>query len=202
MLQYVCDAVSRSKLIDEVTIATSDEESDVPIGEFAEKQNWNCFRGSLHNVTERFLLASKKHNADVIVRICGDSPLIDSRVIDLAVDAFLKGTHRIVCNVRPRTFPFGCSVEVFAAETLRQSIQESIQDGDFEHVTPAIYRTFSSEIFNLTHQPDLSRFRLTVDTLEDFHRIEHLMHQLGDDPTRFSVQQISSRLDGNNEVAA
>jgi spore coat polysaccharide biosynthesis protein SpsF len=79
------------------------------------------------------------HGADAIVRINGDSPLIDPVLIDHAVGLFKEGGADIVTNVRPRTYPRGQSVEVIALTALRLAVARMTTAEEREHVTPHIY---------------------------------------------------------------
>lgn len=217
MLQHVMRAVSLAKTLDTVLIASSNQASDNPVEVFAKTNHWGCFRGSLKNVAQRFLDAAHSVQASRIVRICGDSPLIDHRVIDRAVDLFDESDAKIVSNVRPRTFPFGCSVEVFDTSTLETILQPSSADDrcsntedsdseltetDLEHVTPAIYRRFASKVKNLTNKIDLSQLRLTVDTPEDFERISDLMNALNGDPNDWEIEKLAAWIALRRGVAA
>jgi spore coat polysaccharide biosynthesis protein SpsF len=76
-------------MIDQVVVATTEDPSDEPIVELCAQQGYACFRGSLHDVLDRFYQAARQFEANVIVRITADCPLIDPQVIDLTVRAFL-----------------------------------------------------------------------------------------------------------------
>jgi spore coat polysaccharide biosynthesis protein SpsF len=118
MLQWVLESVAASASLDDVVLATSNETSDDPVREYADSAGWSLVRGSSDDVRARFLLAAETMGADVLVRICGDSPLMDHRVIDRAVTEFRCGEWDMVTNVLERTFPRGLSVEVYAASWL------------------------------------------------------------------------------------
>ena len=48
------------------------------------------FVGAESNVLKRYYDASKKYNADIIVRITGDCPLVDYKIVDEFIKVFLK----------------------------------------------------------------------------------------------------------------
>ena len=112
LLQRVINKISFSDRVSSIVVATSDKKSDDPIALFCKKNKVKYFRGNLNNVANRFkeLLISQEANA--FIRINGDSPLIDSNLINIAVDYFKVGTCDIVTNIFPRSFPKGQSVEV------------------------------------------------------------------------------------------
>ena len=74
--------VQRSKLIDKIILATSDNVSDDQLALLCERAGFNVFRGSLNNVLDRFQKAIAKEDYANIVRITGDCPLCDPKIID------------------------------------------------------------------------------------------------------------------------
>ena len=63
-----------------IIIATSNQKDDDQIEQFANKNNIECFRGS--NMLKRFVDLISFYDAKFVVRICGDSPLIDPCIIN------------------------------------------------------------------------------------------------------------------------
>ena len=61
------------------------------------------------------------NKAKYFVRVSGDSPMIDPKLIDKAIKISKKTKgHDIITNVFPRTFPKGQSVEVIKTFTLKK----------------------------------------------------------------------------------
>ena len=106
------------------------------------------FRGDLHNVSKRLLETSKKYNSKYFIRINGDSPLIDFKIINRAI-RFIKiekVDYDIVTNVFPRTFPKGQSVEIIRSLILQKNMKK-FSIFDKEHVTTYFYKNYSN--FNI-----------------------------------------------------
>ena len=82
----VIERVKRSKLISDIWLACSSHNSDDILNEFAIQQSVNCYRGSLEDVLSRYVSISKNNNADIVVRITGDCPLIDPKIIDQVIE--------------------------------------------------------------------------------------------------------------------
>jgi spore coat polysaccharide biosynthesis protein SpsF len=87
-LAHVVERTRRAKTIDEVVVATTTDPSDDPIESFCTERSYLCYRGSQHDVLDRYYKAAQVYAAGVIVRITGDCPLIDPDVIDKTVNAF------------------------------------------------------------------------------------------------------------------
>lgn len=152
-----------------ICVATSLEQSDRPIANYCEKQGWTCVRGSLDDVASRFANALEQTQWSAFVRISGDSPLIDPRLVDAAIDRFLGGSFDLITNVFPRSFPRGQSVEVVRTSTFLQALREIEDPTQREHVTPIFYgHPQKYRIGNISAEHDQSHIQLAIDTEEDY----------------------------------
>ena len=88
MLTHVYQRVRQAKSIHQVVIATTIDESDDPIENFCQRNEIAYYRGSMHDVLDRYYQAAKKFKAKIIVRITADCPLIDPQLIDETVFSF------------------------------------------------------------------------------------------------------------------
>lgn len=174
VLERVTDRVLSAKLVDSLVIATSGLPEDKPIHEFCRRKDFKCFRGHPTDVLDRYYHAATHESVDVIVRITSDCPLVDSTVIDDVIARYLKQSKHskrpvYVSNTLIRTYPRGLDVEVFSYNALKLAFENATDSVDREHVTPFIYRhprLFSLD--NYENEKDLSRYRLTLDTAEDY----------------------------------
>jgi len=177
MLERVCDRVMQSSNVKRVVIATSNHSSDDPIEKFCYSRNFSCFRGALDDVAGRFLSIIQREGAEEFIRISADSPLIDPKLIDKAVEEYRHGQYDLVTNVLHRTFPKGQSVELIRSSTFRQMCADLIDPDDREHVTKAFYRNSSAyKIKNFSAEISAGEFQLSVDTREDFERISSVIN--------------------------
>src|SRR5216110_2122701 len=90
MIGHLCDALTHARSLSGMVLATSTESSDNALAHYSEERRIPCFRGSLTNVAERMLGAARSAKADALVRISGDSPLLDPVLVDRAVAMFLE----------------------------------------------------------------------------------------------------------------
>lgn len=183
LIEHLCEALRHARTLDQFVLATSIEPSDDAIAYYAREHDIRCHRGSLDHVAERMLAAARDSSADVLVRISGDSPLLDPMLIDQAVDLFLREGTDIVTNVRPRSFPKGQSVEVMSATAFAQAVARMSTVEEREHVTPYFYA--HPEQFNIRSivatrpRPEV---QLSVDTAKDLARCESIMRRLPSPP--------------------
>ena len=131
-------------------VLTSTDESDDQLIGMLEKNYVSYYRGSLENVVSRYLSFMKEHQVKKVVRISGDSPLINPDVIlkVIAQDQELPDAD-LTTNVFPRSFPKGQSVEVIPRKSLELLRDRSLSESDIEHVTPYFYANYKEfKIYN------------------------------------------------------
>lgn len=173
LLEHVFDRVSKSRLLEKVAIATSENSSDEPIFEYCLKKGIECYRGPLDDVAARFAGALLNYDAPAFLRINGDSPMIDAALIDQAIEIFQSGQFDVVTNVFPRSFPKGQSIEIVEAEIFTETCDRMQSREDKEHVTQFFYQNPQSfRIHNFQSEQNLSHINLCVDTPADFERLE------------------------------
>jgi spore coat polysaccharide biosynthesis protein SpsF len=184
MLKRVIDRVGRAKLLDEVIVATTDEPQDSAIINFCAEHEVRHFTGSQDDVLDRYYQAATQSNADAVVRITSDCPLIDPNVIDVVIRKFLASTYTdyVSCIVEPRTFPRGLDTEVFSYDALKTAWQESTDTACREHVTQYFLRNPDRfELDGVFSYTDYSALRWTVDTDEDLQLARAIYQYFGHD---------------------
>ena len=170
-LEQVIRRLKKSKKIDDIVIATTEDKEDNEIVDIAKKEDVKYFRGSKENVLSRYYFAAKKNNIDVVVRITSDCPCIDVDITDLTIDAHINKVADYTSNSLTRTYPHGLDVEVFNFNALEEAYKNATKYYEKEHVTPYIYRNPQKFKINIVkalkelYAPDI---RITLDTEEDY----------------------------------
>jgi spore coat polysaccharide biosynthesis protein SpsF len=181
LLQYQVERLQRVKLADEIAIATTTNPTDEPIVEMCDRLAVACFRGSEADVLGRYYHAAIAFQADPVVRVTADCPLIDPQVIDEVINCYLKNRSKYdyVSNCLERTYPRGMDAEVFSVAALQQAFLETTLPFDREHVTPFIYRQPTRyRLGHVIYSEDCSNHRWTVDTPEDFELIQKIIEAI------------------------
>jgi spore coat polysaccharide biosynthesis protein SpsF len=180
MLGHLCDRLSRCAGIDDFIVATSDLSIDDEIDAYISSRGINCYRGDLNDVAARIIGAAELMAADALVRVSGDSPLLDPEIVRTSVVAFRDHNLDLVTNVQQRTFPRGQSVEVVSLSALRSAWIAGMSTEECEHVTTYFYKHPDLySILNLTHEPACGDIQLSIDTIEDFNRVKLILGRLG-----------------------
>ena len=181
MLLWHVERVKRSRLLDDVIVATTTSEKDDEIELFCEQHAILCYRGSEDDVLNRIASLIRHHHIDVHVEFCGDSPLTDPQIIDEFVGYYLKHQHSYdyVSNAIKTTYPPGQEVIVYRGGVLSELDQSlSTDDPMREHVGyniirfPDRYRLASLEAPDWFYEPEAY---LEVDTLTDLEMMRQLI---------------------------
>jgi len=193
LLEHEILRVKRAKLLNKIIIATTDKKEDDPIVEIAGKTGINFYRGSENDVLDRYYQAAKKHEASDIVRLTGDCPLIDPKIIDLVIEYYLKNKNLFdyVSNVRPATYPDGMDVEAFSFAALEKSWQAAKLISEREHVNAYIAKNLQIfRISNVENKKDLSHLRMTIDKEADWRLIFKIYSGLYPNNHNFGLDDI------------
>lgn len=183
ILSYQVDRVKRLNY--PIYIATTAKPQDDQLEEFAFENQLSVFRGDEDNVLKRYYECALKNELDVIVRVTSDCPLIDENVIYEGIKRYLDEDDDLLylSNTLDRTYPRGADFEVFSFYQLEDAYKNAAEISDLEHVTPYIWKNKSgrTRIIQIKQKGDFSRFRLTLDTTEDFLLIQTLIEAFNAD---------------------
>jgi spore coat polysaccharide biosynthesis protein SpsF len=201
LLHIVCSRAKMARNLDLVAVATTDRPVDDQIQRLCERLGIPCFRGNEDDVLDRYYQAAKQIEADVIVRLTADCPLLDPTVIALVVDTFRSGNFDYVSNAIDPTYPDGLDTEVFSFRVLERTWIEAILKSEREHVTSYIWKQPSIfKTHNVRHEQDLSSFRWTVDEPEDLDFVRRVFAFLGTDSV-FGMNEVVTLLQKHPELA-
>lgn len=164
--------------IDEVVIATTTAPGDDVLIDVCRAAGWRWFRGSEHDVLDRYYHAAREVGADTVVRITSDCPLTDPAVIAALIER--AGGADYASTSYPRaTFPLGISAEVVRFDALAQAWRDDDDPARREHVTPYVYRHPDRfRVVGLACEADHSHHRWTLDTPEDAELLRRIFGEL------------------------
>lgn len=196
-LARVVNRTLRAQTLDEVVVATTVQPADDAIARLCAERGWRCFRGSENDVLDRYYHAAIAHQADIVVRITSDCPLIKPEIVDRVVHEFLGSQPEIdyACNTLPhRTFPKGLDTEVMRFDVLEQAWAKDDNPAWREHVTPYMRRNpHLFRVHGIMNDADFSHMRWTVDTPEDLAFVRRIYGHFRHD--RFSWQEVLAVLE-------
>ncbi|HET7677409.1 MAG TPA: glycosyltransferase family protein, partial [Candidatus Limnocylindrales bacterium] len=141
MLAHVVERARAAPGVDEVVVATSVLPEDDAIAGLCAESGWPCERGSATDLLDRYERAAAAHDAEVVVRVTGDCPLLDPALVGEVIALLGRGGYDYASNtLEPRTWPHGLDAEAFTRAALATAWAEDTDPAWREHVTPFLYR--------------------------------------------------------------
>ena len=200
MLQHMIERLQRVPSLDGIVVATTGNDTDVPIVELAQRMGVGFFQGSEYDVLLRVLHSARAYDIDVIVEMTGDCPLIDPVLVEDCIRGYQVAGVDYVSNVLERTYPRGMDTQVFATEVLADVADRTDDPEDHEHVSIFIYS--HPEIYSLKNMagpPELTNpgLGLTLDTPEDLELIRRIFEILYPDNPNFTLADVLAVLKDN-----
>lgn len=195
---YLIERLKRVEGANRLVVATTTAEADREIISLCQEQGIEWFRGSEEDVLGRFAGAAAEFEAETVVRITADCPLIDPALIDRVIGFYQTNDFDYVSNVVQRTYPRGMDVEVFSAKALYEAADEAPEVHEREHVTPFLYEHPERfRIGSVTQELDQSKYRLTLDTAEDLELIKRLLETIYPTKPKFTLEDLITILEVN-----
>lgn len=204
LLHYHMERLQRADSIDELVVATSTDPGDDAIESFCAAAGVACFRGSEQDVLDRFYQCARDIDANIILRVTSDCPLIDPAIIDLAVAAFRAAGDTDYLRTDPAAYPRGLDAEVFSHVALETAWAEAKDPEEREHVTPFFYRNpdrFSLGVFAEEDAHGVE-YRLCVDEEDDFRLVSAVLEGLYPDNPDFGWRELVAFLRARPELVA
>lgn len=200
MIIHELERLQHSKRFDKIVLATSIDKSDDELASVVSAIGIDVFRGSLDDVLDRYYQCALKFRPEHVVRITGDCPVIDWRVVDAVIEKHLMEENDD--TVTTERFPDGLDTEVIRFSALEKAWEEARLLSEREHVT--LYIKNHAELFKLGQmdcEQDLNRMRWTVDEPQDFEFIRQVYEALWPRNADFSMQDILKLLEQKPEMS-
>jgi len=199
MLGRMVERVKEAKMVDRFVVATSSRRDDQAIVDFCRDEKMWWATGPLDDVLSRFYFAAIGHvinpEADNIIRLTGDCPLIDPKAIDAVLIYHQINKYDYTSNIS--TFPDGQDVEIFTFETLEKTMNSKGRTAyDNEHVTPFMRNSGLFKTGDLRLYRDLSSYKWSVDTREEYEFVKGIFEALHPKNPLFSMWEIIDYLEG------
>lgn len=172
-LWHVVNRLAYSKWLTAIVIATTGNREDNHIVDFCKKYDIRWFRGSSEDVLDRYYRAAKEYDADAVVRITSDCPVIDPFIVDEVIEGFYRGEYDVYGL--GGEFPDGLDCGIYSFAALEKAWKVTTLPSDREHVGATYF----------TDNPD----RLRIGSYEKFKGLGHLRWTL-DEENDYRLLQI------------
>jgi spore coat polysaccharide biosynthesis protein SpsF len=202
MLHHLFNRLRAVPSIDEIVLATTVNATDDVLVEFAAGEGIAAYRGSEQDVMMRVAGAAESAEADVIVEITGDCPIIDPDIVEQTIQMYLHHDAAYVSNAHVRSHPDGMDTQIFRLETLKRSAAMTDHPLDREHVS--LHMRNHPELFPKVHlvaPPSLwwPELGLTLDEEADYRLLKQIIETLGPVDPLFGCLEVIRLLKRNPE---
>jgi spore coat polysaccharide biosynthesis protein SpsF (cytidylyltransferase family) len=201
VLEHVVQRVRAARLVNEVIVATTINKDDLAIVKLCAELGVRIFCGSENDVLDRFYQAARLYEAEHIVRITSDCPLMDPAIIDQVIALHLQDKADYTSNVLKETFPDGEDIEVMTFTALKKAWLNARLTSEREHVTPFIIN--NPKLFKyavLEYKENLSAKRWTLDNQEDLLFIKEVYRRLYRSDKLFGMEEVMKVLKAEPEL--
>ena len=197
MLWHIVDRARASRMVDEVIVATTP--SSPQIVEFCVKEDIPYYVGAEDDILERLASATLQFNLDRVVRVWGDGPFVDPKVLDFLVMQYNDhgGGYEYMF---PAGMPKGAMVSITTGFTYRE-FDRKLKDA---HNRMWIHRYLTECPLVPTRTPipplgtaleslftkDWNRVDLSVDTQKDLDTAREIFKDLYSTEKHFSIMDV------------
>lgn len=206
LILRMIERVQLSRLKGEIIVATTTDKSDDSIEEICFDNKVKVFRGHPKDLLDRHFKAALEYDADAVVKIPSDCPLIDPQVIDKVLKFYIDNSDKYdyVSNLHPATYPDGNDVEIFSITALKVGWENAARELEREHTTPYFWENPDKfRIGNVEWETGLDysmSHRFTIDYMEDYLFIKAVYDELYDSNPEFSINDILELLERKPEI--
>jgi spore coat polysaccharide biosynthesis protein SpsF len=191
MLAHRVERLEAVPSLDAIMLATTVAHADDVLVDFAAEHGIGCHRGSEDDVMQRVVDAARAGEADVIVEITGDCPIVDPAIVEQCIRMFHANGRDYCSNNTPHSWPVGMDTQVFALATLERSAAMTDDPLDREHVSR--HMRMNPDLFSQVllvapaaeHWPELG---LTLDEQGDYELLRNLIEHFADSDPLFPVR--------------
>ena len=211
VLDWALTRTRRSSRLEAVILATSRATQDDPLAALAGQLGIPCHRGSEDDVLARYVDAAHIHDADVVVRVCADNPLVAPEELDRLIDfheaCIANGAspkRLYTCNGTPfagNGYPDGLGGETFSTALLETLHRDTCDRADREHINRYILsHPQQFDIRTPAAPPEISfpHIKLDIDTPFDLKCMRALCRRLSFDSSAVDIVEAYRSLSGDS----
>ena len=179
LIQHTIERAKKATNVDKVILATSKDRLNDPVEKLCRNLDAICVRGEENEVLSRFIKAAEGLHPEIIVRICGDEPLLDTKILEKSIE--MHKSAGVDYSTTVGSVPKGLDVEVINYDALKTAYENAKTEEQQEHVTkyildnPKDFKIQKVDFGKHLARPDIA---LTIDTKEDFEFVEKIYYLL------------------------
>jgi spore coat polysaccharide biosynthesis protein SpsF (cytidylyltransferase family) len=190
MIWHVVNRVKKIKNVEQIALITTRKKIDKILLEIAKKYGIMGYAGDVNDLLNRHYQCAIKIDADPIIRITSDCPLIDPKIVEKVLKFYLDNDYDYVSNIIEPSFPDGLDVEVFSLNALKKAVKNAKLSSEREHMSPYFTKNPNKfKLYNIKNKKNLSHMRWTVDQKQDLTFVRKIYAKMKP-KTIFSMKEI------------
>jgi len=204
MIWHIVQRLKNSKTLSNVVISTTNKEYDKPLCEYAESENIPYYAGSENDILDRLYHTGKKFNATTIVKINADCPLIDPKLVDIAIKKYESTEPKpdLIINSSKKSYPMGLGYGVINFQTISSLWNDLTNPFWREYIYMYIIENKNNySVIEIENDKDMSNFRWTVDYQEDLEFVRVVFQNLYTEHKIFGMSEILELLNEKPEIS-
>lgn len=193
MLDYLIETLLKVFDKEDIHIATSINEENNVIREYAESKRIACYSGDEDNVASRYYhILKSQPEKKTLYRICGDSPYYDKEILEKGKKIMSDNNIEFASSMPNKGYPMGCNLEVIKTDLFLQSYPKFNNKNHFEHVMPYFYENIENFHSHLIACEDdgysYEKYKFSVDTTEDFKLAIYMLEYMNFEPWKYELK--------------
>ncbi len=210
IISLITERLKRLPELERIVLVTSRNPENLALVDEAKRLGIDYFTGSEENMLDRFYEACQKFQPECLIRVTGDCPVVDPKVIAQGVAVMEKGAADIVGNTWERTYPDGFDFEIFTPELLKRAWQRErnvfTSEAEFQakFFNPVRAMLADSDVRkqSVLHAENLVQYRVTLDYPEDFTVIKEVYDALYPVDPAFGLAEVMTFLKSRPDLVA
>lgn len=187
VIEHDVARVRAASNVDETVVATTTHSRDDIVDRYASRGGASVFRGSESDVLGRMFGAARRANANIVVRVTADCPLVAPEIIDTVVDRLRETGAEYTCTTIKRTFPRGLGVDAFTLRSFEIVEEQAHEPYEREHVVPYYHEhpeqfdiemVTSQDVYAESEYQDRTDLRLTLDEADDYELLRRVYEEV------------------------
>lgn len=189
--------------VPKLLVATSNDPSDDLVEQLCEKNGFECCRGSLNDVMERFIHCARKNHIDFIIRVGGDDPLIDWECCNALMELHMQHSYDFMYASNREGWPYGCAAEMISRKALEEIHRKVREQCYLEHIIPYFFHnTGEFQTCKVKAPKEINRpnYYFSVDFPEDLEFIRAIFAIFGRSNDYFSLEEVIQLIDSKPKL--
>ena len=207
ILEIILERLENIGDIRQKILVTGPSEKNQKLVDESNRLGLDFFCGSEENLLDRYYQACCVFNAENIIRVTGDNPLVDSELIIDGMNTFSQKKCDVLSSEND-LFPLGMNFDIMKTVTIKESWNMAIEEFSSREIfqktfiSPVKYVVDANKfkIHNYSVTKIDPRLRLTMDYEEDFILIKKIYESLYQKNNHFALNDIENFLEENPEI--